>query len=338
MWRTVFFAICMLAANWAIAEDILPAQQKPQPFPDPPSAAAASAMTQQALSAGERAKHLRLAAAELVAAGMEEDAARFLRMADAANPASKLENHSQVLLHLTLLEYSPAKLRRLGFDVSSLPPTDPSNSITQGLSTPDIKLVSAKAAHLPAFTFGTLKQDDKFFSIIEALREDNLAKLIAEPTLVTLNGREASFSTGGEIEMPAVKPDGSMGKEMKKYGTKINLVPMVLDRDTIRLEIKAKIGELDYQHSVRIGKELFPGIRTREIHTAVESKSGQVVVLCYSATKNAVEVPGSAVKEKPSDKSDAKVDPTKEGAEETKLLILIKVETIVPMKFQVTER
>jgi hypothetical protein len=129
-----------------------------------------------------------------------------------------------------------------------------------------------------------------------------------------------------------------MGKEMKKYGTKINLVPMVLDRDTIRLEIKAKIGELDYQHSVRIGKELFPGIRTREIHTAVESKSGQVVVLCYSATKNAVEVPGSAVKEKPSDKSDAKVDPTKEGAEETKLLILIKVETIVPMKFQVTER
>ena len=42
--------------------------------------------------------------------------------------------------------------------------------------------------------------------MIEALQRKNLLQILAEPNLVALNGKEASFLAGGEFPFPVVQP------------------------------------------------------------------------------------------------------------------------------------
>ena len=41
------------------------------------------------------------------------------------------------------------------------------------------------------FAFGIANGNSAFFGVLDALRQDNLLKIMAEPTLVTVSGRAA---------------------------------------------------------------------------------------------------------------------------------------------------
>lgn len=184
----------------------------------------------------------------------------------------------QVLLHVKVMEVSRTKLRRLGFDWAKITGGNVVASTISGLIT------AATAGGVTTtsdatFSFGVVDGSSSFFGVLEALRQDNLAKVLAEPTLVTVSGRPAFFNVGGEIPVLVPQSLGSVSIEYKKYGTQLDFVPIVLGNGHIRLEVRPRVSEIDPSRTVTIGSVSVPGLRTREVETGVEMKAGQTLAI-----------------------------------------------------------
>ena len=73
-------------------------------------------------------------------------------------------------------------------------------------------------------------------------------KILAKPKLVCLSGEEANFLVGGEIPVVTVtaSADGATvaeDVEYKEYGVKLNIQPVVLEDDEIKLNLTTEVKE-----------------------------------------------------------------------------------------------
>jgi pilus assembly protein CpaC len=171
---------------------------------------------------------------------------------------------TQVVMRLQIAEVSLTKLQRLGFDLARI--------ASDSDAKPNIDSASFNAQWSAITKDGT-----KAKLLLDALRKDNLAKILAEPTLVTMSGKTANFNSGGELSVPKPQPDGSVTME-RQNGTMVQLTPEVLG-DRVRLTIHGRLSELDYGNMMRVGKEDVPGVHTREFSTRTELESGQTLAI-----------------------------------------------------------
>jgi pilus assembly protein CpaC len=112
--------------------------------------------------------------------------------------------------------------------------------------------------------------------MLEAMRRDNLAKILAEPTLITISGRPAYFQSGGEI--PVITSGGvgvAPNTRYKNYGTEIDFVPIVLGNGKIRLEVRPRISEIDASRSTGTAE----AFSVRTVDTGVELTAGQTLAI-----------------------------------------------------------
>ena len=82
--------------------------------------------------------------------------------------------------------------------------------------------------------------------------ENDLIKILAEPQLTTVSGRPASFNSGGEFPIIVPQSLGTVSIEYRKYGTRVDFVPIVLGNGNIRLEVRPQVSEIDVSRSVVI--------------------------------------------------------------------------------------
>ncbi|MCI0499669.1 MAG: type II and III secretion system protein family protein [Planctomycetales bacterium] len=126
--------------------------------------------------------------------------------------------------------------------------------------------------------FGILPRADIAF-FLDALAENQYLRLLANPTLIALNGEEASFLAGGEYPIPV--PQSGTGAqatitiEYKEYGVRLNFKPVVLGDNTIRLYTAPEVSELDYANGTSINGTVVPGVLSRKAETTIELRSGQ---------------------------------------------------------------
>lgn len=184
----------------------------------------------------------------------------------------------QVLLHVKVMEVSRTKLRNLGFDWQQISGANTVTSMGAGLIGGDGAggVVASSAA---TFLFSVVSGGNEFFGVLEALRQNNLAKILAEPTLVTVSGRPAFFNSGGEFPVPVPQGLGTVGIEYRKYGTQVDFVPIVLGNGNIRLEVRPRVSEIDPSRSTVIEGTSVPGVRVREVDTGVEMMAGQTLAI-----------------------------------------------------------
>jgi pilus assembly protein CpaC len=190
----------------------------------------------------------------------------------------------QVLLHVKVMEVSRTKLRRLGFDFAKFTGPNYVGSGVAGLLMSSLdtsqSLATAVQSGAPnTFAFGVVNGNNAFFGVLDALRQDNLLKIMADPTLVTVSGRAASFNSGGEFPTPVPQSLGTISIEWKKYGTQIDFVPIVLGNGNIRLEVRPRVSELDYANGVTINGSVVPGLKSRDADTGVEMMAGQTLAI-----------------------------------------------------------
>jgi pilus assembly protein CpaC len=121
------------------------------------------------------------------------------------------------------------------------------------------------------------KQD--FFGLLQALKDENVAKVMAEPRLVSLSGRSASFLDGGEQAVPVPAGLGVVGIEFHAFGTSLNFLPIVLGDGKIHLEIDPEVSSLDPTSGTTINGTVVPGRKTEKLHSVVEMEDGQTYVL-----------------------------------------------------------
>ncbi len=185
----------------------------------------------------------------------------------------------QVMLHVKVMEVSRTKLRDLGFDFADV--MSDGSFVTSGVSglLQSFTATTITTAADETFSFGIVDGNNSFFGVLSALQRNNVAKLIAEPTLVTVSGRPAYFQSGGEIPVLIPQGLGNVSVEFRPFGTQVDFVPIVLGDGRVRLEVRPRISEIDRSLSVTLNGSVIPGFRTRQVDTGVELRVGQTLAL-----------------------------------------------------------
>jgi pilus assembly protein CpaC len=127
--------------------------------------------------------------------------------------------------------------------------------------------------------FGVLHQNANFLGFLQALRDDNILKLMAEPKLVTISGRPASFLAGGEQAIPVPAGLGQVGVQFEEFGTRLNFLPIVLGDGRIHLEVEPEVSTLDPANGTVIQGTVVPGRDTHRVNTTVELEVGHTFVI-----------------------------------------------------------
>jgi pilus assembly protein CpaC len=111
--------------------------------------------------------------------------------------------------------------------------------------------------------------------ILSLLEGNGLARVLAEPTLVTLTGQEARFLAGGEIPIPLSSTFGSTSVSWKKFGIILQFTPTVIAGSSINLKLAAEVSDIDPSLAVTIGGTTIPGLTSRQSETTVRLGDGQ---------------------------------------------------------------
>ena len=87
---------------------------------------------------------------------------------------------------------------------------------------------------------------------IKALQSRNLLQILAEPNLVTTNGKEATFLVGGEFPIPVLQGGANSGAvtiQFREFGVRLNFNPTVTENNTISMHVKPEVSTLDYTNA-----------------------------------------------------------------------------------------
>lgn len=114
--------------------------------------------------------------------------------------------------------------------------------------------------------------DVQFF--LTAVGTHGYGKILAEPTLVTISGKTASFQAGGEFAVPTAVGVGGVGgiaTTFRGFGTELNFTPTIVDKDLIRIEVSPSFSTLNNDATVAG----IPGLNRRSVNTTVDLREGQ---------------------------------------------------------------
>lgn len=176
----------------------------------------------------------------------------------------KITSGQQVLLRVRVGEMQRTALKELGVN-------------WRGLNSGNFQFASGTpSTDLYGFLSGTLtKGGTSVTAMIDALEENNLFHLLAEPNLVAMSGEEAEFLAGGEFPIPVQAFDDQITIEFKEYGVAVKFLPIVLSDSRIRVSVAPEISELSEINGLTVGTVQVPGLTTRRAKTTVELAPGE---------------------------------------------------------------
>lgn len=115
---------------------------------------------------------------------------------------------------------------------------------------------------------------------LQALESRGIVQVLAEPNVLAINGKQASFLAGGEYPYPVVQGTsaggaGAVSIEFKEFGVRLNFLPVITPRGTIRLQVAPEVSSLDFTNAIELSGFNVPAIDTRKVKTEVELADGQ---------------------------------------------------------------
>lgn len=118
---------------------------------------------------------------------------------------------------------------------------------------------------------------------IAALQSHNLLQILAEPNVLAINGRPASFLAGGEFPFPNLQGGGAgLGAvtiQFREFGVRINFTPTMTPRGTIRLQVAPEVSSLDFANGLIFQGFTIPALSTRRVTTEIELDEGQTFAI-----------------------------------------------------------
>jgi hypothetical protein len=258
------------------------ADDPPPPQPPTPVVAPAPSARPTALLSKEQIDHLKSAAEHLAKAGRKDDAEK-LREQIAAIESGQAE---------ALLAKKEKELDALRAEVEQLrKQTGRQPQIVLAFQIFEVsraKLQDADNTHVQLLFPNVSEKDlqprmvadsEVVREAVETLRKKELLKVLAEPTMVTISGREVWFNAGGEFPIILPQAHGTTSVEYRKYGTGIEALPVLVGNGKVRIGVRAKVSELDAANGITINGSKIPALRERVVDTAAELRFGEVLVL-----------------------------------------------------------
>jgi pilus assembly protein CpaC len=211
----------------------------------------------------------------------------------------------QVLLHVKIAEINRQAIRQLGVswldtkgrsiigsaigatgtvgatsDVVHATSADPRGFLKPMTSTFNSLGSSASGGDL----FGVFNAGH-FSLFINVLRQNAMAKILAEPNLVALDGQPARFLVGGQFPFPVPQSSSIPGGtavvtiQFRRFGTILNFLPQILPNDVIRLDVEPVISQLNKAEGTFVNGGPVPAIDERSARTVVELREGQTLAI-----------------------------------------------------------
>jgi pilus assembly protein CpaC len=126
------------------------------------------------------------------------------------------------------------------------------------------------------------RPDINLGAVIRALQTKNLLQILAEPNLIAVNGKEASFLAGGEFPFPIVQPGAGFTAvtiQFKEFGVRLKFTPVIMPNGNIHLRVVPEVSQLDFTNALTISGFTIPALSTRRAETEFEMQDGQSFVI-----------------------------------------------------------
>jgi pilus assembly protein CpaC len=154
------------------------------------------------------------------------------------------------------------------------PPATTSNGVTT---------TTAPTVNVSDFlNFFVTRTDINIGAVIKALQQKNLLQILAEPNLIAVNGKEASFLAGGEFPFPIVQPGQGFTAvtiQFKEFGVQLKFTPVIMPSGNIHLKVAPSVSALDFSNALTISGFTVPALSTRKAETEFELQDGQSFVI-----------------------------------------------------------
>jgi pilus assembly protein CpaC len=193
----------------------------------------------------------------------------------------------QIMLKVRFASVDRSKVKELGLNLFSTGLGNMVGLATTGQFNPPV--ITASAAGNTAAISNELNlyaffPGQNVGATLQALITKGVVEVLSEPNIVAQDGKEASFLAGGEYPYPVVQ-GGAVGTpatvtiEFKEYGVRLNFIPTITPRGTIRLQVAPEVSTLDFANGIELNGFDVPGIDTRKVNTEVELGDGETFVI-----------------------------------------------------------
>ncbi|MDR0753138.1 MAG: type II and III secretion system protein family protein, partial [Holosporaceae bacterium] len=237
-----------------------------------------------------------------IALDVQDITGRFVNNTKIINKLS-IQTATQVMLKVKIAEVSRTIAKNLGINWRAL-------SSGKDVTGMHFGFTSGNASSFPAFTSSTTELagvlsaqngvlgidlpggrwlahiggGNGLSALIEALASESFASVLAEPTLIAISGKTATFKAGGEEGYRTKQTGGDVvTTEFKQWGTSLEFTPVVMSEDRISIRVKPVVSTVSHENQNDI-----PSLTTKEAETTVELGSGQSLVIAglLQTTKN----------------------------------------------------
>jgi pilus assembly protein CpaC len=166
---------------------------------------------------------------------------------------------------VTTQQFSPPRPTVLqGTIPGALPGTNTNYSLTDALN---------------IFAF---RPDLNLAATIKALQQQGLLQILAEPNLLTSNGKEASFLVGGEFPVPVLQGGANAGAvtvQFREFGIRLTFTPNLTENGTLKMYVKPEVSTIDLANAITLGGFTIPALATRRVESNIELAPGQSFVI-----------------------------------------------------------
>jgi pilus assembly protein CpaC len=198
----------------------------------------------------------------------------------------------QVMLKVRVAEVNRSNLKDFASQLSTLNPDDldaDGNWFAETISDGLLRvLLSSPNANAQA--------------VIQASIDRGVLRSLAEPNLLTLPGREATFLAGGEFPYPTVQAvtGTTTGQQavtitFREFGVKLKFTPNITQSGAIRLKVAPEVSTLDFANGLTVSGFEIPSILVRRTETEVELRENQYLALAglidNSTIENVTKIP-----------------------------------------------
>jgi len=126
---------------------------------------------------------------------------------------------------------------------------------------------------------------------IQASISHNRARVLAEPTLVTVSGERAAFLCGGEVPiLQSIATAGTAAQSVtfEPFGMRLNMIPVLQENGSINLQIapEERLLNASIGFNVPGSTSVIPGFITRRTQTTVEMRPGQELFIAGLVSAN----------------------------------------------------
>jgi pilus assembly protein CpaC len=195
------------------------------------------------------------------------------------------EAEKQIMLRVKFAELNRNLSSQFGVNLISTGAANTVGAIsTQQFSPPRVASADGGAAFTisDALNVFAFRPDLNLAATVRALQAQGVLQILAEPNLVTANGKEASFLVGGEFPVPVLQGGGNAGAvtiQFREFGIRLTFTPSVTEYGTVKMYVKPEVSTIDLANAVSFSGFVIPALASRRMETNIELGEGQSFVI-----------------------------------------------------------